>query len=415
MKYNEELKDKKAKIKKGNNKSNFTLSEVIVLVIMTLLIGITLGNLFNKSNLVSDSNKTNDKYLNEFIKNYEYIVNNYYEKIDKSDLINKAISGMTESLDDPYSVYFDSDESSNFNITLDGSYQGIGVQITKEEETGYIAVTNVFDSSPASKAGIKSGDKIVSLDGESVTAISATDFSNKVRNSDKSNFEFEILRDSENIKINLNKDVVELSSVTSKVIESEGKKIGYIYIGIFANNSYQQFKDQLSKLEKDNINSLIIDVRSNTGGHLKTVDSILKLFLNSKQVMYQFDQNGKITKIYGNGKNNKKYNIVLLGNEASASASEVLIAGIRENLNSVFIGKKTYGKGTVQELVTLSDGTQYKITVKKWLTPKGNWVNDKEGIVPDVEVDYDIKHYETGLDEDDSQLSAAIDYINKNY
>ena len=414
MNEENEMKNTK-KIKKSKHKSNFTLSEMIVLVIMTLLIGITLGDLLNKSNLVSDSNKTNDKYLNEFIKNYEYIVNNYYEDIDKSELINKAISGMTESLEDPYSVYFDSQTSSNFNITLDGSYQGIGIQIYKEEESGYIVVSNVFDNSPASKSGIQANDKIISLDGESVVNISATDFSEKVRNSEKTSFEFEILREKETIKITLNKDIVELSSVTSKIIESNGKKIGYIYIGIFAINSYRQFEDQLKELEKENINYLIIDVRSNTGGHLKTVDSILRIFLNSKQVMYQFDKNDKITKTYGSGKDNKKYNIVLLGNEASASASEVLIAGLKENLNSVFIGKKTYGKGTVQELVTLSNGTQYKITVKKWLTPKGNWVNDTEGIIPDIEVDYDIKHYETGLDEDDTQLQAAIDYINNNY
>ena len=268
-------------IKRNNKrKSNFTLSEVIVLVIMTLLIGITLGNLLNKSNLVSDSNKTNDKYLNEFIKNYEYIINNYYEDIDKSELINKAISGMTESLDDPYSVYFDSQTSSNFNITLNGSYQGIGVQIAKDEETGYIMVSNVFDNSPASKSGLKANDKIISLDGESVVDISAVEFSEKVRNSDKTNFDFEILRENETMKITLNKDIVELSSVTSKIIELNDKKIGYIYIGIFANNSYSQFKDQLKELEKENIDALIIDVRSNTGGHLTTVDNILRLFLN---------------------------------------------------------------------------------------------------------------------------------------
>ena len=106
--------------------------------------------------------------------------------------------------------------------------------------------------------------------------------------------------------------------------------------------------------------------------------------------------------------------IILLGDETSASASEVLIAGIRENLDSIFIGKKTYGKGTVQELVTLSDGNKYKITVKKWLTPKGNWINDTEGIEPDISVDMDEKYYTSGLDEDDTQLQAALNYIKEN-
>ena len=184
-----------------------------------------------------------------------------------------------------------------------------------------------------------------------------------------------------------------------------------IYIGIFANNTCDQFKQKLGALEKEKIDYLIIDVRQNTGGHLTSVDGILDIFLNSKQVMYKFEQNKKVTSIYGTGKENKKYEIVLLGDNSSASASEVLIAGLKENLNSKLIGKQTYGKGTVQEMVNLSDGTQYKITVKKWLTPKGNWINDTKGIKPDIDVDLSDKYYETGEIQDDTQLQAAFDYI----
>ena len=129
--------------------------------------------------------------------------------------------------------------------------------------------------------------------------------------------------------------------------------------------------------------------------------------------MYGFDQNKKITYTYGTGNESKKYEIVLLGNELSASASEVLIAGLKENLNSKFFGKKTYGKGTVQELVTLSDGTQYKITIKKWLTPKGNWINETEGIEPDKEIELDDKYFTTFDMADDTQLNYAIDYLTK--
>ena len=182
---------------------------------------------------------------------------------------------------------------------------------------------------------------------------------------------------------------------------------------IFANNTYKQFKTELEKLEKENIEYLIIDVRSNTGGHLTSIDSILDLFLGSKQIMYQFDDKGKITKAYGTGNENKKYKIILLGNEDTASASEVLIASLKENLKATFIGKKTYGKGTVQELKNLTDGNKYKITIKKWLTPKGNWINDTKGIKPDIEVELDEKYFETYEKEDDNQLQTAIDYIVK--
>lgn len=392
-------------------KNNFSTTETILLVVIALIIGLSIGTLLNSNKTVNNTKMYKDRYLREFIKNYEYILNNYYEDVNKEDLINSAIAGMMDSLDDPYSMYFNEDETDNFSITLDGSYKGIGVQITKDPETNYMLVTAVFKNSPASESGIHAGDKIISVDDKESKDMSSSDFSSLIRNSEKNVFNFKILRDNETLDITLNKNTVTLNSVTSKIFELENKKIGYIYIGIFANNTYTQFKEELTKLENDNIDSLIIDVRGNTGGHLTAVDGILDIFLNSKQIMYQFEQNKKITFTYGKGKINKDYEIVLLGDEISASASEVLIAGLRDNLKSKFIGKKTYGKGTVQELVTLTDGTQYKITVKKWLTPLGNWINDTNGITPDIEVELDNKYYETYKDEDDTQLQAAIDYL----
>ena len=318
---------------------------------------------------------------------------------------------MMESLNDPYSMYFNEEETDNFSITLQGSYQGIGIQIAKDEETGYMLITAVFKDSPAANSGLKAGDMIVSVDDISAKDLTASELSSTIKNGDKETYKLKVLRNEEELEITLNKQTVTLSSVTSEIYEENNKKIGYIYIGIFANNTYAQFKEELEKLEKEDIDYLILDVRGNTGGHLTAVDSMLDLFLNEKQIMYKFEQGGKTTPIYGKGTGNKKYGIVLLGDESSASASEVLIAGLRENLGSIFIGKKTYGKGTVQELVTLSDGTQYKITVKKWLTPKGNWINDTKGLVPDIEVELSDKYYETYDDNDDTQLQKALEYI----
>lgn len=392
-------------------KSRFSTPEVILLVILALLIGLTVGRLLNGGKIAREFIKSNDKYINEFVKNYEYIVDNYYMEVDREQLINDAIAGMMNSLDDPYSVYFDENESNNFNITLDGSYKGIGIQIIKDVDSGYMLVSSIFKNSPAEKSGLKAGDKIISIDGKSLKELSASEFSSMVRESQNNSFKLIVLRDENEIEVSINKETVVLDSVTSKTYEFKDKKIGYIYVGIFASNTYNQFKEQLEALEKEKIDSLIIDVRSNTGGHLTTVDKMLDLFLNSNQIMYQFEKNGKIIKTYGKGKESKKYDIVLLANEMSASASEVLIAGLRENLDAKLIGKKTYGKGTVQELVNLSDGTQYKITVKKWLTPKGNWINDTEGIEPDIEADLGDKYIESKKEEDDGQLNAALDYL----
>ena len=403
-KMNEEI------INKKTVKKIFSTNETIFLVIISLIIGLSIGFLFNNKSQTTIET-VNDEYLDEFISNYNYIIDNYYEEIDKESLINSAIAGMMESLDDPYSMYFDETETDNFSISLNGSYEGVGIQIAKDDTTGYMIITSVFNNSSASEAGLQPGDIIVSIDEALATDLTASEFSSIIRDGDKESYSLKILRDSDELNITLTKNTITITSVTSKVYEENNKKIGYIYIGIFANNTYSQFKTELEELEKQNIDYLIIDVRGNTGGHLTSVDSILDLFLNKKQIMYKFEQNGKVTSTYGTGTESKNYEIVLLGDETSASASEVLIAGLKENLNSIFIGKKTYGKGTVQELVTLSDGTQYKITVKKWLTPNGNWINDTEGISPDIEVDLDSKYYETYNDEDDTQLQKALDYI----
>ena len=406
---------KKIKFKRNSDpdKRKFTASETILLVIMTLVVGVSLGSLLGKTNIVTKKTILTDENLIEFVENYNYILNNYYKEIDKKDLIGNAIAGMMDSLDDPYSMYFDKNESENFSITLDGSYQGVGVQVLKNEEDGNILITAVFKNSPAEIAGLKAGDLIVKLDGESVSDYSAEDFSQKVKNGENETFKLTILRDDEEKEVVLKKSLVTLSSVTSEIYKKNGKKIGYIYIGVFANNTYFQFKDILDELEKEKIDSLIIDVRGNTGGHLTAVDSILDIFLTKKQKMYGFEQNGKKEFVYGTGTQNKDYDIVLLGDEVSASASEVLISSLKENLNAKFFGKKTYGKGTVQEMVSLSDGSQYKITIKKWLTPKGNWIDDTQGIVPDKEVELDEKYFETYKSEDDSQLNYAIEYLSE--
>ena len=395
---------------KNQAKKIFSTLETVLLVIMSLIIGLSIGILFNNKTIVNSIN-IGDENLNEFVKNYNYILDNYYEEVNKEDLINSAIAGMMESLDDPYSVYFDETETDNFSISLNGSYEGVGIQIIKDEETGYMLITSIFKDSPAAESGLLPGDMIISIDDNLSTELTASEFSSIIRNGVNTVYKLKVLRNEEELEITLNKRVVTLTSVTSQMFEEGNKKIGYIYIGIFANNTYNQFLTELEKLEKQNMDYLILDVRGNTGGHLTAVDEMLDLFLNKDQIMYKFQQDGKINEIKGTGNENKNYEIVLLGDEVSASASEVLIAGLKENLDCTFIGKKTYGKGTVQELITLSDGTQYKITVKKWLTPRGNWINDTEGITPDIEIELDSKYYETYENTDDTQLQRALQYI----
>lgn len=405
----EEVKysDKEPKVKK-----RFSLFEVFILMVVSITVSLILGMF-----LVRHNNKTIykkeklDPYLERFIQNYNYIVDNYYEKIDKDKLINSSIEGMMNSLDDPYSAYIDGITANNFNINLEGSYQGLGISIVKDPETGYIVTYAVFKNSPADKAGLKSGDIIKSINGEGTETKETSEFSNYILNSKEQEFNLVVLRGEEESNIIIRKENVTIDSVTSKVIEVEDKKIGYIYMSIFANNTASQFLNALNELEQQGIDSLIIDVRSNTGGHLTAVDEILRNLLTKKQVIYQLSQNDEITKYYGMLDKNKDYEIVLLGDNYTASASEVLISGLRDNLNAKLIGIKTFGKGTVQELVTLTNGVQYKITTKKWLTPNGNWINETEGIEPDIEVKMNEEYYNTYDDSDDNQLQTAIDYL----
>ena len=389
----------------------FSKSETILLVIMSLLIGFSIGLLNNWKSTSQAKQTVGDEYLDRFVDSYNYVVNNYYEEVDKNKLINGAIDGMLQSLDDPYSIYFDEDYSRNFSITLDGSYEGIGIQFIKDLDTGEMLITNIIKQSPAEEAGLKPGDIIISIDDLDVSKITSSEFVSVVKNKSGDSFTLKVISDNNEKTVVINKRNINLQSVESNLFEVDDKKVGYIYIGIFANNTTSQFLNELEKLENSKIDYLILDVRGNSGGHLTTVESILNLFLNKTQILYQFEQSGEVTPIYGINDINKDYEIITLGDESSASASEVLIASLKENLGSKFIGKKTYGKGTVQELVTLPDGTQYKVTIKKWLTPNGNWVNDSKGIIPDIEIDLDNDYYKTYDNNDDTQLQRALQYI----
>ena len=394
-----------SKLKQKSDNCSIGLFDALLIVILAIILGILIGSKINTKKDLPNK----DENIEKFIENYNYIIDNYYEDIDKKKLIDDAIAGMMQTLDDPYSVYMDSESTKNINISLNGEYEGLGLAIVKNDDD-FIEVVGVFKNSVAEKSDIKVGDIIKKINNKDVKKMTPSDFSNYVLDGKDKEFILLVERDSKEKEIKLKKSVVVIDSVVSKVINKDNIKIGYMYVSVFASNTALQFKTKLKELEKENIDSLIIDVRDNTGGHLTTVEAILKEFLTKKQIVYKIKDKNKITKVYGTAKKNKNYKIVLLGNENSASASEMLIASLKENLKAKFIGKKTYGKGTVQEMVTLDSKDKYKITTKKWLTPLGNWINDTKGIEPDYKVDTENRYYD---DENkiDNQLEKAVDVI----
>lgn len=381
---------------KDKHKLALNTTELILIIVVSMILGTGITMIVTKDSQVLTKVDNN---LATIIDTYNNIKDNYYTDVSDDDLVNGAVKGMLEAVGDPYTTYM-GESYDNFNITLEGSYEGIGVEISKVKDE--IVIVGIFASSPASEAGLKLGDIIVSVDDKVAKDMDTKEFSNYVRTNTKETIDLVVKRDDKEQKYTIKRRKVEIKSIASEVFEKDNKKVGYIYMSIFASNTYEQFKNALSSLEAQNIDSLIIDLRSNTGGELTAATNIISLFLNNDKIMYQTEsKDGKIEKTYSFGNKDKKYPIVVLVNENSASASEVMTAALKENLGATVIGKKTFGKGTVQTVLRIATGEQYKMTTKKWLTPNGNWINGK-GIAPDIEVDNT---------NEDLQLERAKQYL----
>ena len=396
------------KLNPEENKFNFL--EIILLMFMAFVVGVFASQaislkipILNNTTVIEDTS--------ELTRVYNLIINKYYGEVDKKELTSAAIKGMMNYLSDDYSMYFTEDEKNDFNERLNGVYTGLGVEITNDASNNAMIVT-VFDNSSAKEANLKPGDIIAKINGEDVLGLGKEEVVKKIKGKNNYSFNMSVLRDNNLIDVKVVTKSITLSSVTSSVIEKDNEKIGYIYISIFALNTYDQFKEQLEELEKMKITSLIIDVRSNTGGHLTSVTSILDLFLNKTDVMYQIKSKDKIKKVYGTETSTRKYPIVVLTNELSASASEILASALKEAYGAKTVGIKTFGKGTMQNMLDLENGGMIKVTTEEWLTSKGNKIN-KEGVPVDYEVKLDDKYASNPSKETDNQLQKAIEVLTK--
>jgi len=409
---NKKEPEQKKTRKSAKRKNPFTHSEVIFLVVITAIISIfTTYTIVRVSNTKSELGMSDDeKALQEFIDTYQNILDSYYEDVDSQELIDHAIAGMLSGLDDPYSIYFDEDRSSTFDATLEGSYNGVGLEVYNDTDMN-IVVSRVFEGSSAEEAGIEAGDIIKEVDGKDLTGKATTEFSDYTKEKEDDEFQVVYLHDGEEKTATLKRKVIIIRSVTSEVLEENDKKIGYIQVDIFSATTYNQFEKAVQKLENEQVEGMIIDLRDNTGGHLSVVTDMLSLFLDDSHVIYQIEDKDQTTKYYSTGKETKEYPVVILQNGNSASASELFTAAMKEEYGAKVVGTTSYGKGTVQELNTLQDGTQYKFTTKKWLTPKGNWVHEK-GITPDVEVELDEGYRNEPTRENDNQFQRAVSTLN---
>ncbi len=406
----EEIDDSNVREIIVERRSGFNFSEVIIIMIIAIMFGFLLGNIVNFV-VFSDSSSSGDE-LDELVSTYDNIVNNYYEDVDKEELIDAGIQGMINYLDDPYATYFSGDASDDFNEELSGTYEGIGIEVMLKD--GVVSVGNVFDNSPANKAGVKVGDIVTKVNDTDINGKSLTEVVNMISGNDSGkSSKLTVTRDGQELSFELSKDTIETPVVDSEIYESNNKKIGYIKIEIFNSNSYKQFNKILKKLEKNNIEGLVIDVRDNPGGYLSEVKNILSLFLNKKQVLYQLQTKNKTEKVYGTKKSvDRDYPVSVIINDESASASEILASAFKESYGSHVVGINSYGKGTVQSASDLNSGDTIKYTVQKWLTPDGNWVNDK-GVVPTDRVETVLQEGETLTYENDTMLQTAISVVSE--
>ena len=391
-------------------KEGFSYPEMVIIMIIAILFGFLIGNVvsFTKKETTSSSVPSE---LKEFVDTYNDIVNNYYDKVNKEELIDAGIKGMINYLDDPYATYFDGTSSKNFNQTLEGNYEGVGIEVTLDNNK--VKITKVFADTPAKKAGIKVGDYIAKVNGESVEGKSLSDVVSLIKNAKNKEVEITITRDNQEKTMKVTRTTVDMPYTSSKVYEENGKKIGYLKIEMFSNNITKQVKKELESLKKKNIDKLVIDVRDNPGGYLTQVTEILSLFMTKKDVIYQLQTKNNKEKVYStSSKATYSYPVVVLINENSASASEILASAFKETYNAEIVGVNSYGKGTVQKTGDLNNGDTIKYTVQKWLTPKGNWINEK-GVTPTKEVKLELKENETLTEDNDNQLKAAIELASK--
>ena len=393
----------------------FKVYKIVMLVILSVFItfmitSISLYTYFTK-NPISLSAKTNNKDISKKLNQYREIIDKYYlGDVDETKLEEGAIKGYIEGLDDPYTEYISKEDMDSYLDDTMGNFVGIGIYMIKNTKYDKIQVLSTIKGSPAEEAGIQSGDLILSVDGIEYKADDMTAVSNKIKGEEGTKVTIELLRGSENIKYELTRSKVKVNQVEGKVLSND---IGYIKFTSFDETTAEDFKKQYQELAKKNIKSLIIDLRNNGGGIVDKALEIADYIADKDSVLlYEVDKNNKET--VRKAKTDPIINmpIVILTNENTASASEILAGALKDLGKAKTVGTTTYGKGVIQQILKLNDGSGLKITIEEYQTPNKNKIN-KVGIEPDekVELPDSVESIFTIKESEDTQLQKAIDML----
>ena len=338
--------------------------------------------------------------LNSLIDQY-YL---YEGEVDEDALAEGIYSGYTAALGDPYTEYYDREETAALMESTSGEFSGIGATMTQNTDGPGAVITAVYEDSPAAEAGLQTGDVISKVDGNDVSGMDLDSIVSLIKGEKGTEVKITVLRYGQEIETAAVRDIIQMQTVDSVMLDDQ---VGYISVSEFDDVTYDQFKSALDSLEAQGMAGLVIDLRNNPGGNLDTVTDMLKLLLPEGPIVSITDKNGDTEEITCDGSNEFTKPLAVLVNQYSASASEVFCGAVQDYGIGSIVGVTTFGKGVVQQLMDLGDGTCLKVTIAEYYTPSGRSINGI-GVEPDVEVEY---VYDAENPEADNQLETAAETV----
>ena len=382
---------------------------ILIFLIVAILVSFGLGILYGRSNVICSVCPPQDVDFSLVWEAWKMVHEKFVEpeKLNTQEMIYGAISGILKAIKDPYTVFLNPSQSKNFVEDISGRFEGVGMEIGIRNDE--LQVISPLEGTPAQKAGLRAGDKILQIDGTSTADLSVEEAVSIIRGPKGTEVKLTIFRTGwdKPKDITLKRDLIEIPSLKWELKDND---IVYIQIYQFSQKAQEDFNKAAIEILNSPGKKIILDLRNNPGGYLEVAQNIAGWFLKKDQIVTIEDFGGKQKneefKSNGNGQFSG-YKIVILINNGSASASEILAGALRDNLGITLIGDRSFGKGTVQELFALKDGSELKITTGKWLTPKGQSI-ENIGIEPDIKVEITDKDYEEGKD---PQLDKAIEVI----
>ena len=393
-------------------KKRFKVYKIIMLIVLVAFITFFITSIaMYQYFLNSDVIKSSESTITSALTDYRAIIDKYYlGDIDEEKLKEGAIKGYFEGLGDPYTEYISKDDMKDYLEDTMGNFVGIGIYMIKNTEANKIQVLSPIKNTPAEKAGILPGDLIVSINDVEYTADEMTVASHTIKGEEGSSVKLEILRGNETLTFDIERENIIVNPVEGKIIDND---IGYIEFSSFDENTAEDFKEKYEELQKQNIKSLIIDLRNNGGGIVQEALKIADYIADKDSILlYEVDKNNNEEIQKSENEPIIKVPIVILVNENTASSSEILAGALKDLGKAKIVGTKTFGKGIIQTVLTLTDGSGLKITTTKYLTPNKAELNEV-GIEPDekVELPDTVENILLVEEKDDTQLQKAIELL----